>query len=130
MEALPALLPQADVVALTCPLTPQTENLIDDAALRRMKPSAMLVNVARGRCVDEAALLAALREGRIAAAALDVTHEEPLPPNSPLWDAPNLLLTPHTGGETRRYEDRVIDLLLENLDRMWRGEAELRNQIV
>ena len=130
MDALPALLPRAEIVALTCPLTPQTENLIDDAALRRMKPSAMLVNVARGRCVDEAALLAALREGRIAAAALDVAHEEPLPPDSPLWDVPNLLLTPHTGGETRRYEDRVIDLMLENLDRMWRGEAELRNQIV
>ncbi len=130
MGALPALLPQADVVALTCPLTPETANLIDAAALARMRPGAVLVNVARGGCVDEAALLAALDEGRIAGAALDVAREEPLPPASPLWRAPNLLLTPHTGGETRRYEDRVIDLLLENLDRLWRGGAELRNQIV
>ncbi len=130
MDALRELLARADLVALTCPLTPQTENLIDEAALRRMKPSAMLVNIARGRCVDETALVAALRDGRIAAAALDVAREEPLPVNSPLWDAPNLLLTPHTGGEIRRYEDRVIDLLLDNLNRMWRGEAELRNQIV
>jgi phosphoglycerate dehydrogenase-like enzyme len=130
MEALPALLPQADVVALTCPLTPETANLIDGAALARMRSGAVLVNVARGGCVNEAALLAALDEGRIAGAALDVAREEPLPPASPLWRAPNLLLTPHTGGETRRYEDRVIDLLLENLDRLWRGGAELRNQIV
>ncbi|HEX4260460.1 MAG TPA: D-2-hydroxyacid dehydrogenase [Acetobacteraceae bacterium] len=130
MGALPVLLPQADVVALTCPLTPETANLIDAAALARMRPGAVLVNVARGGCVDEAALLAALAGGRIAGAALDVAREEPLPPASPLWRAPNLLLTPHTGGETRRYEDRVIDLLLENLDRLWRGGAELRNQIV
>jgi phosphoglycerate dehydrogenase-like enzyme len=95
-----------------------------------MKPSAVLVNAARGRVVDEPALVAALAAGRIAGAALDVTVEEPLPPESPLWDMPNVLITPHTAGETRRYEDNVIDILLENLDRLWRGEATLRNQVV
>lgn len=123
-------LPEADFVALTCPLTPQTEGLINARALAAMKPSAYLINVARGRVVDEPALITAVGEGRIAGAGLDCTVEEPLPDASPLWDIPNVLITPHTAGETRRYEDNVIDLLLENLDRLWRGEAELKNGIV
>ncbi len=127
---LHALLPQADIVALTCPLTPETEGLIDAEALSLMKPSAHLVNVARGRVVDEAALIAALDQGRIAAAGLDVTREEPLPSSSPLWTMRNVLLTPHTAGETRRYEDNVLDIMMDNLDRLWRGEPELRNQVV
>jgi len=94
-----------------------------------MKPSAFLINVARGRVVDEPALLRALR-ARIAGAALDCFWHEPLPAESPLWTLPNALITPHTAGETRRYEDNVIDLLLENLDRLWRGESELKNRIV
>ena len=130
MDELSALLPAADYVALTCPLTPETENLIDAAALARIKPSACLVNVARGRVVDEAALIAALNAGRIAGAALDVTVEEPLAAASPLWDMPQVLVTPHTAGETRRYEDNVIEILRDNLDRLWRGEAALRNQVV
>ena len=127
---LHAVLPQADFVALTCPLTPETEGLIDGAALSRMKPSARLVNLARGRVVDEPALIEALRRGTIAGAALDCVAEEPLPPASSLWDMPNVLITPHTGGETQQCEDRVIDILLENLDRLWRGEAVLRNGVV
>jgi phosphoglycerate dehydrogenase-like enzyme len=127
---LPALLPEADFVALACPLTRETERLIDAGALARMKREAVLVNVARGRVVDEGALVTALGEGRIAGAAIDVTVEEPLPAASPLWDMPNVLITPHTAGETRRYEDNVIDILLENLDRQWRGETALRNEIV
>lgn len=130
MNALAELLPQADYVALTCPLTPQTERLVNADTLAGMKPGAALVNVARGRCVDEPAMIAALHEGRLAAAALDCTVEEPLPPTSPLWDMPNVLITPHTAGETRRYEDNVIDLLMDNLDRLWHGAAELRNQVV
>ncbi|MGD9616946.1 MAG: D-2-hydroxyacid dehydrogenase [Alphaproteobacteria bacterium] len=130
MAALGSLLPKADFVALTCPLTPETEKLIDAAALARMKQSAYLVNVARGRVVDEPALVEALSTNRIAGAALDVTAEEPLPPASPLWGMPHVLITPHTAGETRRYEDNVIEILRENLDRLWRGEARLRNQIV
>lgn len=130
MGALPELLGQADYVALTCPLTPETERLINADTLSRMQPSAYLVNVARGRCVDEPALTAALQGDRIAGAALDTTVEEPLAEASPLWAMPNVLITPHTAGETRRYEDNVIDILLENLDRLWRGEATLRNQVV
>ena len=130
MADLLRLLPEADVVALTCPLTPETENLIDAAALAHIKPSAYLINVARGRVVDEAALIDTLAARRIAGAALDVTVEEPLPPNSPLWGMEHVLITPHTAGETRRYEDNVIEILRDNLDRLWRGEPELRNQIV
>jgi phosphoglycerate dehydrogenase-like enzyme len=128
-DRLIEMLAQADTVALTCPLTPETENLIDRAALAALRPTAHLVNVARGRVVDEPALIAALQEGRIAAAALDVTVEEPLPQSSPLWTLPNVLLTPHTAGETQSYEDGVIDILLENLERLRRGEP-LRNAVV
>lgn len=124
------LIPKADIVALTCALTPETTGIINAEALSRLKPSAWLVNVARGKVVDEAALIAALRRNAFAGAALDVTAEEPLPATSPLWDMPNVFITPHTGGETRRYEDSVIDLLLENLDRLGRGETTLKNQVV
>jgi phosphoglycerate dehydrogenase-like enzyme len=130
MSALNSLLAEADFVALTCPLTPETENLIDTAALARMRPSSYLVNLARGRVVDEAALIETLAAHRIAGAALDVTVEEPLPANSPLWGMEHVLVTPHTAGETRRYEDNVIEILRDNLDRLWRGESQLRNQIV
>lgn len=130
VERLPQLLAEADVVALTCPLTPETENLINAAALAAMKPTAYLINVARGRVVDETALIAALQDKRIAGAGLDVTREEPLPTASPLWTMPNVLITPHTGGETQRYEDSVIGILLENLERLWRGETTLLNQVV
>jgi phosphoglycerate dehydrogenase-like enzyme len=129
-DRLRDLLVQADIVALTCPLTPETENLIDAAALAAMKPTAHLINVARGRVVDEPALIEALQQRRIAAAGLDVTRDEPLAAASPLWTMPNVLITPHTAGETRAYEDAVIDILMENLARLWRGDAELRNQVV
>src|SRR6188768_1262052 len=128
-DALIDVLPQADFVALTCPLTASTENLIDAKALAAMKPTAYLVNVARGKVVNEPALIEALTQQRIAGAALDCTWEEPLPATSALWGMPNVLITPHTAGETRRYEDNVIDLLMENLDRLSRGESVLKNQI-
>lgn len=127
---LPRLWGEADIVALTCPLSPETAGLVDGAALAAFKPGAQLVNLARGKVVDEPALIAALQAGRLGAAALDVTAEEPLPPDSPLWGLPNVLITPHTAGETRRYEDGVIDLLLENLARLRRGEARLVNEVV
>ncbi len=129
-DRLLELLPNADVVALTCPLTPETERLIGARALAAMKPSAILVNVARGRVVDEPALVEALAGKHLAAAGLDCTVDEPLPAASPLWALDNALITPHTAGETRRYEDNVIDLLLENLQRIWRGETLLRNHVV
>lgn len=120
----------ADLVVLACPLSAETENLIDARALAAMKPTAVLVNVARGAVVDEAALIEALQRGRLAGAGLDVVREEPLSAASPLWGMPNVLLTPHAAGETRRYEDAVIDILLENLARLWRGEPGLLNQVV
>jgi phosphoglycerate dehydrogenase-like enzyme len=123
-------LPKADFVALTCPLTPETAHVINAETLGAMKRSAFLVNVARGGCVDEPALLAALNEGRLAGAALDCADPEPPSPDSPFWAMPNVFLTPHTGGETTRYEANVIEILLDNLDRLWRGETALRNQIV
>ena len=128
IEGMHAALAQADFVALTCPLTQATTYLIDAKALAAMKPSAYLINVARGRVVNEPALVDALTRKRIAGAALDCAWEEPLPSTSELWGMPNVLITPHTAGETRRYEDNVIDLLMENLGRMERGEALLRNQ--
>jgi len=128
--AFKSLLPEADFVALCCPLTAETENLVDAAALAAMKPSAYLVNVARGRVVDEAALVDALAARRIAGAGVDVTVEEPLAPTSPLWAMEQVLVTPHTAGETRRYEDNVIEILRDNLGRLWRGETTLRNQVV
>ena len=130
MDELSALLPDADFVVLTCPLTAETENLIGAEAFSRMKPTAHLVNVARGRVVDETALIEALATRRIAGAGIDVTTEEPLAPSSPLWAMEQVLITPHTAGETRRYEDNVIEILLDNLGRLERGETQLRNQIV
>lgn|SRR5690606_21168806 len=124
------VLPKADFVVLTCPLNESTEGLMDAQAFAAMRPSAYLVNVARGKVVDEPALIDALQTGAIAGAALDCVCEEPLPPSSELWEQPNLFITPHTAGETQRYEDNVIDLLLENLDRLWSGETALKNQFV
>lgn len=130
MGDLVKLVPQADIVALTCALTPETTGLMSAAAFAAMKPSSVFVNVARGKVADEAALVATMEGNKIWAAALDVTAEEPLPAASPLWTMPNVFVTPHTAGETRAYEDNVIDILIENLDRLWRGEATLRNQVL
>lgn len=125
-----ALLPRADVVVLACPLTPETRGLMNADAFAAMPETGYFVNVARGGCADHDALVAAVREGRIAGAGIDVTDPEPLNEESPLWDLENVILTPHSAGETRRYEDNVIDILLDNLDRLQAGKAELRNQIV
>lgn len=130
LAELKVLLPQADFVALTCPLNKETERIIDADALSHMKRSAHLVNVARGGCVDEPALTRALADGVIAGAAIDVSMEEPLPAVSTLWNMSNVLITPHTAGETRKYEDNVLDILMDNLERLWRGESSLRNEIV
>ena len=125
-----SLLPRADVVVLACPLTDETRGLMSAQAFAAMKSSAYLINVARGGCVVQDDLLRALDSGQIAGAGLDVTDPEPLPENSPLWARDNVILTPHTAGETRRYEDNVIDVLVENLERLWRGEEGLRHAIV
>ena len=130
LAELPSLLPRADFVVLTCPLVPETRGVIDARALGLMQRSAVLVNVGRGPCVVESALIEALNSGRIAGAALDCTDPEPPEQASPLWAMPNVFITPHTGGETCQYEANVIEILVENLERMWRGETTLRNQVV
>jgi phosphoglycerate dehydrogenase-like enzyme len=130
LAELPAFLPRADFVVLTCPLVPETRGIIDAKALGLMRRSAFLINVGRGPCVVESALIEALDAGRIAGAALDCTDPEPPEETSPLWAMPNVFITPHTGGETRKYEANVIEILRENLERMWRGETVLRNQVV
>jgi D-2-hydroxyacid dehydrogenase (NADP+) len=127
---LPSALADADIVVLTCPLTPETTGLIGRDALARMKRSAILINVARGKVIDEPQLVAALQAGQIAGAGLDVTVDEPLPPDSPLWAMPQVLITPHSAGETGRYEANVIDLLEANLHLLWNGEKTLKNQVV
>jgi phosphoglycerate dehydrogenase-like enzyme len=115
------LLAQSDVVVLALPNTAATESLIDEAALRAMKPSAFLVNVGRGNAVDELALQRALAEGWLAGAALDVVRHEPLPADHWLWQAPNVMVTPHVSGISPRYEERSAELFAENLRRYVAG---------
>ena len=109
------LLERSDFVSVHTPLTPETRGLIDTDALRRMKPTAYLVNTARGPIVDSAALERALRERWIAGAALDVTDPEPLPADHPLLGAPNLLVVPHIGSATHRTREAMADLAVDNL---------------
>jgi phosphoglycerate dehydrogenase-like enzyme len=127
-DGLGTLLAESDYVVLLAPLTAETRGLIGAAALRQMKPSAWLINVARGEIVDTPALLQALREGWIAGAALDVIAGEPLPPNSPWWDLPNVLLTPHNGGIKQPSAAGAFDQFVANLGRYVRGEP-LLNQV-
>ncbi|CAB3909620.1 hydroxyacid dehydrogenase [Achromobacter mucicolens] len=108
---LDELLSQADVVTLHVPLTPETRHLLDAARIARMRPGAILINTSRGGIVDEAALAAALRAGRLRGAALDVFEQEPLPAGGPLADAPNLILTPHIAGLTQEANTRVSDMV-------------------
>lgn len=126
---LHATMGQADHIVLTCPLTPQTEGLMNQRAFATMKRDACLINVARGRVVDESALIAALRTNAIAGAALDTYADEPLPSTSPLWQLPNLVMTSHVAGETQFYERNVVDILLDNTRALETG-GPLRNQIV
>ncbi|HYI83641.1 MAG TPA: 2-hydroxyacid dehydrogenase [Acetobacteraceae bacterium] len=118
---LEALLAEADVVSLHLPLTPETERVIDAGAIARMKPGAVLVNTSRGGLLDEEALTAALRSGRLAAAGLDVFVEEPVDPAAPLLALPNVVLTPHIGWLTTGTFDRSFALAAENCRRLREG---------
>jgi phosphoglycerate dehydrogenase-like enzyme len=124
-DALPRLLGESDFVVLAVPLTPETEGVIDDAALASMKRGAWLINIARGRLVDDRALERALRRGQLGGAVLDTFREEPLPRDSPLWDVPNLIVTPHTSWSTGGAIDRSIALFCANLERYRVGEPLL-----
>lgn len=128
-ERLPDLLAQADYVVITVPYTAATDGMIGPDEIGQMKPTAMLVCVSRGRIIDEDAMLAALRDGRLAAAALDVCAEEPLPADSELWEVDNLLITPHIAGISQFEGERVTAIFRENLARFMRGERPLRNEV-
>lgn len=127
-ETLDALLGESDYVVLALPLTDQTRLLIGARELALMRPTARLVNIARGGLVDEQALVDALNSGRLAGAALDVVGQEPLPRDSQLWRTPNLLITPHVTPKSMDREDRSLEILLENIRRYRAGEPML-NQL-
>ena len=127
-DRLHELLSESDVVVLAAPLTPETDGMIDEAAVGAMKRDAWLINVARGRLIDDTALIRALRENRIGGAALDTFRDEPLPQSSPYWELSNVILTPHTAWSSARVLDRSVDLFCDNLVRFSRGEA-LRNVV-
>ena len=124
-QQLPALLERCDYLVLAIPGNAETRHIIGEAELARMKPSAALVNVARGTLVDTEALLRALRAGKLAGAGLDVTDPEPLPPEHPLWKLPNVIITPHLAGATDRYWERQRDMVFENLRRYLAGKPLL-----
>jgi len=128
ISELRACLPDADAIVIVLPLTPDTAGLIDAAAIAAVKPGAILVNVGRGGVIDEPAMIGALRSGRLAGAALDVFATEPLPAESPLWEMPNVLVTPHTAALSWHENERIASLFCENLGRYLRGE-ELRNRV-
>jgi D-3-phosphoglycerate dehydrogenase len=127
-ERLGDLLAAADIVLLSLPLTPTTRALIDRQALAKMKPGALLVNVARGPLVVEADLVAALESGHLAGAAVDVTEQEPLPQSSRLWDLKNVIITPHVGGQSRLRIDQMTDFFCDNLAR-YLANRPLRNLV-
>lgn len=128
IQALPDMLPECDFVVLTLPLTPETLKLFNAELFSSMKTTAYLINVGRGDVVDEEALIAALKENRIAGAALDVFTQEPLPDTSPLWDLPNVIITPHVAGLSSTLMDDTIEFFIANLTRFLDGQP-LHNQV-
>ena len=122
LDRLPDLLADSDVVVLALPHTPETKRLIGKRELDRIKRGALLVNVARGKLVDDDAVIEALRDGRLGGAALDVFSEEPLDPASPYWDLPNVIVTPHTSGAMQDYWTPLVALFADNLRRFEKGE--------
>lgn len=121
-------LPGADFVANTLPMTADTHHLFDRLAFAAMKPSSYYINIGRGGTTDEAALIAALQNGEIAGAGLDVFEQEPLPPDSPLWAMNNVIISSHFSGLTPEYDNRALDIFLDNLDRYQR-DFPLRNVV-
>lgn len=131
LDALPATLAHSNILIITCPRTPSTHHLIDAAALARLPTGAYVINVSRGGIIEEAALLAALNNGHLCGAALDVCEEEPYPAERPLWDAPRCLITAHSAGYSQHVERRKMERLLANLhalaaDEPLVGELDLR----
>jgi phosphoglycerate dehydrogenase-like enzyme len=128
VSALDEALPDADYVVISAPETPETKHLIGAPQIGRMKPTARLINIARGSLLDDAALMHALHTGRMGGAALDVTVPEPLPEDSLLWRAPNLFITPHTSAVSERLWHRETELFLRLLEEWFSGK-ELSNRV-
>ncbi len=128
ISELNGALPHADYVVIAAPETPETKHLIGAEQISQMKRGARLINVARGSLLDEAALIDALQTGAVGGAALDVTSKEPLPPESPLWRAPNLFITPHTSAISERLWERETELMMELLDEWFSGK-EFSNRV-
>jgi phosphoglycerate dehydrogenase-like enzyme len=124
-ETLPELLAESDFVVLAAPLTPETEEMINAETLAAIKPGAWLINVARGRLIDERALIRSLRDGQLGGAVLDTFRDEPLPPMSSFYDLPNVIVTPHTAWSSGRVLDRSVELFCENLRRFAAGQPLL-----
>jgi len=124
-ERLHELLPLLDDLVITAPLTPETEKMIGERELALLRPGAHVVNVGRGPIVDEAALVAALQDGRVGAAALDVFEVEPLPADSPLWDMPNVIVSPHNSGQTPLAVQRTVEIFTAHLAHFAAGEPLL-----
>jgi len=124
-EELRELVGTADAIVVTLPLTDETRGLIDRETIGRMRDGAIFVNVGRGKVVDEEALIEALRSGKLAGAALDVTFKEPLPPESPLWELENVILSPHTAALSWHENERIVELFAENLRRYLHGDELL-----
>jgi D-2-hydroxyacid dehydrogenase (NADP+) len=127
--ALTEILPRSQWLAIACPLTEETRRLVDATMLARLPRGARVVNVARGEIVDQAALIQAVEQGQLAGAYLDVFEKEPLPPESPLWDLPNVIVTPHNCGASSGNDARVLALFSANLERWLDGRA-LVNEVV
>lgn len=127
---LPELLPRADWIVIACPLTEETRNLIDAAAFERIKPGARLINIGRGEVVDEAAMIDALRSGRLAGAALDAHREEPLPAESPLWELPHVIISPHNASASKGNEPRCAEMFIANFGHWLRSEPMFNVQHV
>jgi len=125
-QRLPDLLSQSDFVALTLPSTSETTHLIGEKELRLMKQTAIIINIGRGNIIDEEALIKALQEHWIAGAGLDVFTSEPLPQDSPLWDLPNVIFTPHIAGSMEDYNAQSTSVFIENLKRFLEGKRLLR----
>jgi phosphoglycerate dehydrogenase-like enzyme len=124
-DQLRAMLAECDYVVVTAPLTPETRGLLGAAEFQVMKREAVIINVARGGVIDEVAMIDALRTQMIGGAALDVFEQEPLPTDSPLWQLPNVILSPHVSGFTPHYDERAMALFAENLRRYMAGKALL-----
>jgi phosphoglycerate dehydrogenase-like enzyme len=127
-DALADVLERCQWLAIACPLTPETRRLIDAGMLARLPAGARVINVARGEIVDEAALIAALQRGHLAGAYLDVFEQEPLPPESPLWDMPNVICTPHNSGASSGNDGRIVDIFVHNFGQ-WCDGKPLKNEV-